>query len=70
MWTATDDGKLADVKKDSETIEDVGVIQIKVFRQSESVPWTPTDIDLPELHGSSKIHEKALKGQAKSHSTA
>jgi len=61
-----DESKLVSVKTDAEHMKEVGEILVEgwraSFKPSES---TTNDIDSSTV----KIHEKALKGQAKSHST-
>jgi hypothetical protein len=65
---ATDDAKLASMKQDSELVKSVGEISVRVYRKSEAVhsndqnprPGTGSEVV-------SEVHEKALKGQAKSH---
>ncbi|KUJ24191.1 uncharacterized protein LY89DRAFT_679393 [Mollisia scopiformis] len=66
--TTTDDDKLRDVKKDAETIGSIGEIEVKVYRCnaiSEVDAYLP--LDAPTSL-STKVHEKALKGNSKSHS--
>jgi hypothetical protein len=70
-FLATDDSYLVDVNKDKESIHKVGEITVRIYRGGEFV-------DLPDycaaddeisLDGISTVHEKALKGQAKSRRT-
>jgi hypothetical protein len=62
-----DDEKLKDVKEDLKVIRKIGEIEIKVFRTSEGTsveakPATSLASSMP-----AKVHEKALKGDTKSH---
>jgi hypothetical protein len=71
-FSATDDAKLADVKEDMERIEEVGEIIVKIYRGGEAEDKTKTAIaGILKLPGvDDTVHEKALKGDAKSHSTS
>ena len=68
ILVAMDDAKLASIMQDSKLVKSVGEICLWVYRKSEAVcskdqnPRLKTD---PEVV--SEVHEKALKGQAKSH---
>ncbi|KAF8857647.1 hypothetical protein BDZ45DRAFT_744153 [Acephala macrosclerotiorum] len=65
-----DDDKLKEVKQDSERIEKVGEITVKFYRADAS-PEVQKDSKVARDPSSelsqSSVHEKALKGQAKSH---
>ncbi|KAF8860115.1 hypothetical protein BDZ45DRAFT_649240 [Acephala macrosclerotiorum] len=67
--TTTDDSKLKDVKKDSEVVGKVGEIQVKVYRAAQPIELKSNALaeDVATSLGA-KVHEKALKGEAKSHS--
>jgi hypothetical protein len=49
----------------------VGDITVKVYRYGEGIPWAPGGTVKPieglKSDQSTKVHEKALKGEAKSH---
>ena len=68
IWIATDDAKLDSIKRDSKLVKSIGEISLWVYRKSEAVrskiqnprPGSGTEVV-------SEVHEKALKGQAKSH---
>ncbi|KAE9368742.1 hypothetical protein N431DRAFT_494137 [Stipitochalara longipes BDJ] len=71
IGTTMDDVKLADVKQDMERIEEIGEIIVKIFRggPAEATEETNTNIlNLRSMNG--PVHEKALKGDAKSHNAA
>ncbi|KAH9207285.1 hypothetical protein DL95DRAFT_396184 [Leptodontidium sp. 2 PMI_412] len=65
--TSTDDAKLKDIKEDSEHMNEVGEIAFRIWRSSEARPREAHNYT--ELAGAKAVHEKALKGQAKSHTT-
>lgn len=67
---ATDDDKLAEVCEDMKRIENVGEIVIKIHRGGESKDTTTTySANRANQRGvEDEVHEKALKGDAKSHS--
>ncbi|KAH7319175.1 hypothetical protein BKA65DRAFT_409663 [Rhexocercosporidium sp. MPI-PUGE-AT-0058] len=65
--TSTDDAKFKDIKEDSKQMSEVGEISIRIWRSSEAIPSQRHDYS--ELSAAKSVHEKALKGQAKSHST-
>jgi hypothetical protein len=67
---ATDDSKLAQVKKDAERMKAVGEIVIQLFRTSTPVKKSFGANAELENNVTSPVHEKALKGDAKSHSTS
>lgn len=62
---------MKDLKKDSELLGKVGEIEVKVHRCSDGTELR--DYEVAEDKSSSigsKVHEKALKGDAKSHSVS
>jgi hypothetical protein len=65
---AMDDTKLASIKSDSKLVKNFGEICLRVYRRSEAIRSKNQN---PKVETGSKlipeIHEKALKGQAKSH---
>ena len=67
---ANDDDKLESIKRDAKGIKSAGEITVKVFRASEATKSENSAIktDLSGFEAKS-VHEKALKGQATSHST-
>lgn len=68
---ASDDAKLNDVKTDTEALARVGEIKVKVYRCNEG--QVVKDCAVPLVRSSSietKVHEKALKGDPKSHSVS
>jgi hypothetical protein len=69
--SATDDSKLGDLNKDMKFIDKVGEITIKFYRCGEATDTTK-DATAHDVNTkiASQIHEKALKGQAKSHTTS
>lgn len=67
ILSAIDDNKLKDVKHDAEAVSKVGLIEVKVYRNGDKCPIpgiVPSDISASLQ---AEVHEKALKGQAKSH---
>lgn len=66
----SDDYKLADVHEDIKRMDQVGEITVHVYRAG--VATADPDHVSRDLGGEvvSEVHEKALKGQAKSHATA
>ena len=70
-FPAIDDSKLTDVKKDMKYIDKVGEITVKVYRGGETESISGISGRNTKLgRRASSVHEKALKGQAKSHSTS
>jgi hypothetical protein len=69
IGAASHDDKLESVKEDARGIKGAGEIIIKVFRASE--PAAMENHQYGKLDGfeAKSVHEKALKGQATSHST-
>ncbi|KAG4430283.1 hypothetical protein IFR05_014230 [Cadophora sp. M221] len=65
--TSTDDAKLKDIKEDSKHMNDVGEIVFRIWRSTEARPREAHNYT--ELVAVNAVHEKALKGQAKSHTT-
>ncbi|KAK6612634.1 hypothetical protein H4I96_01847 [Botrytis cinerea] len=65
---ASDEARLSSLSKDKVKAEKVGTIEIKIWRGSESTPSRPSEYEYRAIPG--KFHEKALKGQAKSHSVS
>lgn len=65
-----DEDKLKEVKKDAKLMEKIGEIEVKLYRAS-TISTIPKDMETPRdmSVGLKKlaVHEKALKGQAKSH---
>jgi len=64
---ASDDHKLADVHEDMKRIDQVGEITVHIYRAGvamANLDYVSRDLDGDAV---SKVHEKALKGQAKSH---
>jgi len=72
IFPAMDDDKLANVREDMKRIQDVGEIIVKVYKGGETKDVTRTttarNVDLRSV--GDKVHEKALKGDAKSHSAS
>ncbi|TGO24900.1 hypothetical protein BPAE_0092g00190 [Botrytis paeoniae] len=66
---SSEESRLSNLKKDKAEAEKVGTIEIRIWRASESVPVQP---EYPQTIKSSSntFHEKALKGQAKSHNVS
>ncbi|ATZ50290.1 hypothetical protein BCIN_05g06580 [Botrytis cinerea B05.10] len=65
---SSDEARLSSLSKDKVKAEKVGTIEIKIWRGSESTPSRPSEYEYRAIPG--KFHEKALKGQAKSHSVS
>jgi len=67
--TTSDDARVGDLKNDTERMGKVGEILVKIYRGDKGEPSQNklTSFD-PLGDGSGEVHEKALKGQAKSHS--
>jgi hypothetical protein len=72
IFPAMDDDKLANVREDMKRIQDVGEIIVKVYKGGETKDITRTATARKfDLRGvGDKVHEKALKGEAKSHSAS
>ncbi|PMD38441.1 hypothetical protein L207DRAFT_599223 [Hyaloscypha variabilis F] len=70
IQTTEDQAKLCSIKDDAKRIGEVGEISVRVFRKSESI--TSQKIFNCSLNSSpgGAVHEKALKGQSKSHGTS
>lgn len=72
MFSATDEDKLQDLKTDSKLMLGAGEILVHVYRATEA-KWEPaseqSNVEAPPPT-ITKVHEKALKGQAKSHTTS
>jgi hypothetical protein len=72
IFPAMDDDKLANVQEDMKRIQDVGKIIVKVYKGGETKDITRNatagNVDLRSV--GDKVHEKALKGDAKSHSAS
>jgi len=68
---ATEDSKLADLAEDTQRVKGIGEIVIKVFRKREPVR-KPYANSQSSARGDDMeaVHEKALKGEAKSHSVS
>ncbi|PMD61670.1 uncharacterized protein K444DRAFT_628688 [Hyaloscypha bicolor E] len=70
--TTMDDDKLATVQEDMKRIQEVGEIIVKVYKGGEikdtTRSSTTNNIDLHSV--GDKVHEKALKGDPKSHSAS
>ncbi|KAF7960663.1 hypothetical protein EAE96_000337 [Botrytis aclada] len=74
ITTSADDEKLASVKEDAKRLSDVGEIVVKVHRRGERIRSQKQSKRLRAskklaADSSASVHEKALKGQAMSHST-
>ena len=65
---ATDDSKLAHVKEDAKRMKAIGEIIINVFRKASHIKQYFTTHAGFDSSATSPVHEKALKGDAKSHS--
>ncbi|TGO80941.1 hypothetical protein BPOR_1500g00020 [Botrytis porri] len=66
---SSEEGRLSSLKKDKVEAEKVGAIEIRIWRASKTVPVQP--VHPQTVHSSSNtFHEKALKGQAKSHNVS
>ena len=67
---ATDDEQLDTLRSDIKAMGQVGEIVVKVLRRTEAkVIGRKIEQENLLSDNRSKVHEKALKGQAKSHST-
>jgi len=67
---ATDDEQLDTLRSDIKVMGQVGEIVVKVLRRTEAkVIGRKIEQENLLSDNRSKVHEKALKGQAKSHST-
>ena len=67
---ATDDEHLKNISKDAKKIYGVGEIILKVFNSGPITTTFDSNSSPSKVLGPSTVHEKALKGQAKSHSTS
>ncbi|TEY58715.1 hypothetical protein BOTCAL_0202g00180 [Botryotinia calthae] len=65
---SSDEARLSSLSNDKAKAEKVGTIEIKIWRESVSTPSTPMEHEHRAIPR--KFHEKALKGQAKSHSVS
>lgn len=72
-YPAADDAEVGNIIRDRERIDQIGEIMIRVYRNSEAIPIMPTleDTEHESLldNRATKLHEKSLKGDSKSHST-
>jgi hypothetical protein len=66
---ATNDDKLESIKNDARKIKSAGEITLKVFRSSEATKSKGRGNTKLKGFEFKLVHEKALKGQATSHST-
>lgn len=66
---ATNDDKLESIKNDATRIKRAGEITVKVFRASEATEIENRRNKKCGEFEPKSVHEKALKGQATSHST-
>ncbi len=69
-YIATDDEQLRTIAKDVKQIAKIGEMEIKIYRAGDGKPTECTSIKRNDTLNISKIHEKALKGEAKSHATS
>ncbi|TGO59953.1 hypothetical protein BOTNAR_0153g00070 [Botryotinia narcissicola] len=68
LHISTEEGRLSSLKKDKAEAEKLGTIEIRIWRASKSVP---VECKYRNIKSSSnEFHEKALKGQAKSHNVS
>ncbi|ESZ96956.1 hypothetical protein SBOR_2638 [Sclerotinia borealis F-4128] len=67
--TSVDDAKLASVKEDAQRLSVVGEIIVKLYRRGEKLRVLNESKSREKLDRETHVHEKALKGQAMSHST-
>jgi hypothetical protein len=68
---ATDDEQLDTLRSDIKAMGQVGEMVVKVLRRTEAkVIGRKIEQENLLSDNPSKVHEKALKGQAKSHSTS
>jgi len=70
LETTSDDSKLAQLKEDSERVRGIGEILVKVYRTFNVVKQQARTSYQRDFGTrlSTSVHEKALKGEAKSHS--
>ncbi|TGO36562.1 hypothetical protein BHYA_0121g00230 [Botrytis hyacinthi] len=66
---SSEEGRLSNLKKDKAEAEKVGTIEIRIWRASKLVPVQPERRQTIKS-SSNTFHEKALKGQAKSHNVS
>lgn len=67
--TTLDDAKVKDIKADSKLVDQVGEIKIEVFRGGEFRPCERSTTSVRSSTKAVHVHERALKGHPKSHST-
>lgn len=72
MFLATDDSKLANVCEDMRRMDQVGEIVVKIYRggKIEDIDGNPATPAVNLGGAETSVHEKALKGGAKSHSAS
>ena len=68
--TASEDDKLSQVKEDAKIIAKTGEIVVYVHRRGDSQLVSTRDIKTAFTGLGKEVHEKAIKGQAKSHGTS
>ncbi|KAI9648088.1 hypothetical protein NHQ30_002717 [Ciborinia camelliae] len=70
LGRSNDEARLSNLSKDKAEAEakKVGTIEVRVWRASEGTPAAPRPCQ--QKSSSNKFHEKALKGQAKSHNVS
>ena len=61
---------MAKVNEDIKRIKGVGEIVVKIYKGGEAKESTRGALPMESLGMGSKVHEKALKGDPKSHSTS
>ncbi|KAL2063579.1 hypothetical protein VTL71DRAFT_5384 [Oculimacula yallundae] len=75
IQTCMEDEKLKDIKKDTQRMNEVGEIVVTVHRSGPAKMDTAMPVAVAAANAAiqttnAKVHEKALKGQAKSHSVS
>lgn len=61
------DASLKNIKKDAAIVEKVGEIEIEIHRSSEGKQASSSPAADVQTSLRAKVHEKALKGEARSH---
>ncbi|PQE27999.1 hypothetical protein CJF32_00005767 [Rutstroemia sp. NJR-2017a WRK4] len=69
LFEAHDDPRLFGIEKDIENVEKMGEITVQIHRRAATVKSSKSRTNTFEFSEPAMVHEKALKGEAKSHGT-
>ncbi|KAF7863812.1 hypothetical protein EAF04_006777 [Stromatinia cepivora] len=66
---SNEESRLSSLNKDKAEAEKIGTIEVRIWRASAETPAAP-HVTQQKTSSNNKFHEKALKGQAKSHNVS